>query len=120
MSELGEDYARAGFDGHLAFGKRPAVLIVDVCRAYLDPESPLYAGVESALAANVTLAAAARAAGVPVVFTRVRYSAGGIDGGLFYRKVPALAAYLDDNVLGDFDDALRPVDGELIVTKGSG
>ena len=117
MSELEEDYAKAGFDGHLPFGKRPAVLIVDVCRAYLDPASSLYAGVESALAANVALAEAARAAGVPVVFTRVRYSAGGLDGGLFYRKVPALAAYLDDNPLGDFVDALRPEPGELVVTK---
>lgn len=117
MSELEEDYTKAGFDGHLPFGKRPALLIVDVCRAYLDPASPLYAGVESALAANVTLADAARAAGVPVVFTRVRYTSGGLDGGLFYRKVPALAAYLDENPLGDFLDALRPNEGELVVTK---
>lgn len=114
---LDEDYAKAGFDGHLPFGQRPALLIVDVCRAYLDPASPLYAGVEEALAANITLAAAARSAGVPVVFTRVRYSAGGLDGGLFYRKVPALAAYLDGNPLGDFDPALVPAPGELVVTK---
>ena len=114
---LDEDYAKAGFGGHLPFGKRPALLIVDVCRAYLDPASPLYAGVETALAANVALAAAARAAEVPVVFTRVRYSAGGLDGGLFYRKVPALAAYLDDNPFGDFDPALLPAPGELVVTK---
>ena len=117
MSALATDYARAGFGGHLPFGVRPALLVVDVCRAYLDPASPLYAGVEDALAANVTLAAAARAGGVPVVFTRVRYTAGGRDGGLFYRKVPALAAFLDDNPLGDFDPSLRPLPGEVIVTK---
>ena len=117
MSELEEDYAKAGFGRHLSFGKRPALLIVDVCRAYLDPVSPFYAGVESALAANVILADAARAAGVPVVFTRVRYTSGGLDGGLFYRKVPALAAYLDGNPLGDFVDELRPRNGELVVTK---
>ena len=114
---LDEDYANAGFGGRLPFGDRPALLIVDVCRAYLDPASPLYAGAESALAANITLAAAARAAHIPVVFTRVRYSAGGLDGGLFYRKVPALAAYLDDNPLGDFDPALIPEPGDLVVTK---
>lgn len=116
-SPLDGDYAKAGFGGHLPFGKRPALLIVDVCRAYLDPASPLYVGAESALAANITLAAAARAAHVPVVFTRVRYSAGGLDGGLFYRKVPALAAYLDDNPLGDFDPGLVPEPGDLVVTK---
>jgi maleamate amidohydrolase len=117
MTALDEDYARAGFSGHLPFGARPALLIVDVCNAYLDPASPLYAGVEAALDSNVVLAAAARAAGIPVVFTRVAYTSGGLDGGLFYRKVPALAAYLDNNPLGDFHDRLRPEPGDLVVTK---
>jgi len=117
MSDLTEDYARAGFSGHLAFGERPALLIVDVCNAYLDPASPLYAGVEAALDSTIRLAAAAREAGIPVVFTRVAYSSGGRDGGLFYRKVPALAAYLDGNPLGDFHDRLRPEPHDLVVTK---
>ena len=114
---LDADYARAGFGGHLPFGKRPALLVVDVCRAYLDRDSPLYAGVENALASNVRLVEAARNIGVPVVFTRVRYSAAGADGGLFYRKVPALAAYLDDNPLGDFPDGFGPDPGDVVVTK---
>jgi maleamate amidohydrolase len=115
--ELTEDYARAGFGGHLPFGERPALLIVDVCNAYLDPASPLYAGVEAALESNIRLVKAARKHGVPVVFTRVAYGAGGLDGGLFYKKVPALAAYLDNNPLGDFHDRLRPAAGEVVVTK---
>ena len=32
------------FDGHLAFGKRPALLIIDFVLAYLDPNCPIYAG----------------------------------------------------------------------------
>ena len=117
MSDLAADYAAAGFDGRLAFGRRPALLMVDVCNAYLDPASALYAGVESALASNIRLLAAARAAGVPAVFTRVAYSAGGLDGGLFYRKVPALAAYLDGNPLGDFPAGFGPQPGEVVITK---
>ena len=117
MNDLSADYAAAGFDGRLEFGKRPALLMVDVCNAYLDPASPLYAGVEDALASNIRLLAAARAAGVPAIFTRVAYSAGGLDGGLFYRKVPALAAYLDGNPLGDFPAGFGPVPGEVVVTK---
>ena len=117
MNELDADYARAGFNGRLPFGERPTLLVVDVCRAYLDRESPLYAGVEDALAANVRLAAAAREAGIPVVFTRVLYSANGVDGGLFYRKVPALAAYLSGNPLGDFPAVFGPRLDEVVVTK---
>jgi maleamate amidohydrolase len=117
MSDLMADYAAAGFGGHLPFGERPALLIVDVCNAYLDPASPLYAGVESALASNIRLVEAARAAAVPVVFTRVLYTADGADGGLFYRKVPALRAYLPGNPLGDFPAGFGPRDDEVVVTK---
>lgn len=117
MSQLDEDYAQAGFNGHLPFGQRPALLVVDVCRAYLDKHSPLYAGVEDALASNIRLVDAARAVGVPVVFTRVLYSANGTDGGLFYRKVPALEAYLPGNPLGDFPDGFGPRADEVLVTK---
>lgn len=117
MSELDDDYAAAGFDGRLEFGKRPALLVVDVCMAYLDPASPLYAGVEDALASNIRLVDAARTAGVPVIFTRVLYSANGADGGLFYRKVPALKAYLPGNPLGDFPAGFGPRGDEVLVTK---
>ncbi|PTS77332.1 isochorismatase [Sphingomonas sp. HMWF008] len=114
---LDDTYAAAGFDGHLPFGTRPALLIVDVVMAYLDPASPLYAGVEDALTANVALAAAARAAGVPVLFTRVVYGPGGVDGGLFYRKVPALKCFDAGSPLGAFPPTLQPEPGDTIVTK---
>ena len=117
MSDLTADYAAAGFDGRLEFGKCPALLMVDVCNAYLDPASPLYAGVEDALVSNIRLLAAARAAGVTAIFTRVIYTAGGLDGGLFYRKVPALAAYLEGNPLGDFPAGFGPEPGEVVIVK---
>ena len=60
---------------------------------------------------------AARVAGVPVVFTRVEYQPDGSDGGLFFRKVPALASFVRGNPLGDFLDDPRPVDGDVVVTK---
>jgi maleamate amidohydrolase len=115
--DLESDYAAAGFTGQLAFGQRPALLIVDVCMAYLDRDSPLYAGVEDALASNVRLIAAAREAGVPVIFTQVVYQAGGIDGGMFYRKVPALKAYLAGSPLAAFPPEIAPRSDEVVVTK---
>ena len=114
---LAEDYAAAGFGGQLGFGDRPAVLVVDICRAYLDPESPLYAGVEDAVTSAGRIVDAARTGGAPVVFTRVRYQPGGVDGGLFYRKVGALACFEEGNPLGDFLDHPRPAPGEPVVTK---
>ncbi|GAA0965822.1 isochorismatase family protein [Actinocorallia libanotica] len=114
---LEQDYEKAGFGGRLPFGRRPAVLVVDMVRAYLDRDSPLYAGVEDAVAAGAALVAAARAASVPVVFTKVEYLPGGADGGLFYRKVPALAAFQRGNPHGDFVADPAPREEDVVVVK---
>ena len=117
-TSLADDYAQAGFGGHLPFGHRPVLLLVDIVKAYLEPGSPLYApAFEAALQSSVRLTAAARAAGVPVIFTCVQYGTGGLDGGVFYRKVPSLSAYLQGSPLAAFADALRPRPDELVVTK---
>lgn len=117
MDELTADYARAGFSGRLGFGERPAVLVVDVVRAYLDRSSPLYAGVEDAVASAARIVGAARAALVTVVFTRVEFAPGGADGGLFYRKVPALRVFDRGSPLGAFPEELHPREDEVVVTK---
>lgn len=113
---LAANYAGA-FDGKLPFGARPALLLVDFVMVYLDKSSPLYAGVEDALASAGRLAAAARAGGVPVIFTNVAYAPGGRDGGIFYRKVPALRLLESGSPLGAFPPGLQPQSGEVVVTK---
>jgi maleamate amidohydrolase len=116
---LDQDYAAAGFGGALSRGARPALILVDFARAYFDQECGLYAGVEPARDAAGRVLAAARAAGIPIVWTRVEYVAGDPqrDGGQFYRKVPALAAFDAGNPLADFTPELAPAEDETIVTK---
>ena len=116
-SELDRDYAQAGFNGGLAFGQTPALLVVDVVQAYLRRDSSLYAGVEDALASMLRLIDAARRAALPIVYTNVAYQAGGADGGLFYRKVPALKLFDIGSPFGAFADGVEPRPGELVVTK---
>ncbi|WP_333836576.1 isochorismatase family protein [Novosphingobium sp.] len=114
---LTSSYAGA-FDGALPFGTRPALLVIDVVVAYLTPGSPLYdPAFEAALASNERLVAAARKAGMPVIFTNVVYQPGGADGGLFYAKVPALSAFQRGSPMGAFPDTLQPLPGETIVSK---
>ncbi|MFO1239386.1 MAG: isochorismatase family protein [Sphingomonadaceae bacterium] len=116
MNDPAANYAGT-FNGTLAFGSHPALLVVDFVMAYLVPESPLYAGVESALASNVRLVAAARASHVPVIFTNVVYEPGGANGGLFYKKIPALKAFDAGSPLGDFPKELQPAVGERVISK---
>ncbi|HKL63569.1 MAG TPA: isochorismatase family protein [Woeseiaceae bacterium] len=114
---LEDDYRQAGFGGALQPGTRPALLVVDFVRAYLDPDCPLYAGVEDTLAHCRRLLAGAREAGIPVLHTNVAFTPGGIDGGVFYRKVGALRCLDRGSPYGEFADGLEPREGETVVTK---
>jgi maleamate amidohydrolase len=117
VEDLGSDYQAAGFGGSLKPGARPALLLIDFARAYFDKDSPLYAGVEAVRASAARLHTAARAAGIPIIFTRVEYSADGHEGGVFYRKVAALKCFERGNPLGDFTPELSPLIGDEVVTK---
>ena len=114
---LAEDYRQAGFSNRLGFGEHPALVVVDFCQAYLDPDSPLYAGVEDARESCIRLLAAARRAQVPVLHTRVEFQPGGADGGVFFRKVGALECFVRGNPLGQYGEGLEPADDEVVVVK---
>lgn len=116
---LGENYARGGFGKTLAPGQRPALLVIDFVRAYLVQSSPLYAGVEQARAECETLLKAARSAGIPILHTNVVYQPGGRDGGVFFRKVPALRCFEQGAhpELAAFAEGLEPIAGETVISK---
>ena len=105
--ELDTDYAAAGFGGNLQPGRRLALLVVDMVMAYLDPESPLYAHGEDALACTLELAGLARTANIPVILTNIEYSQDGHEGGMFYRKVPGLRNFRKGSALGAFPAGLH-------------
>ena len=62
---------------------------------------------------------AARARGVPVIYTRVEYGPGGIDGGLFFRKVGALRHFVRGagGTLGEIMPEVAPHDDDLVIVK---
>jgi maleamate amidohydrolase len=115
--ELDADYLQAGFSRTVGLGARPAVVVVDMCRAYFDESSPLFAGVPEAAESCRRLVVAARAASVPVLWTRVEYEPGGSNGGVWYRKVGALSCFDRGNPFGDWLVGLNPAAGEVVVTK---
>lgn len=112
-----QDYESAGYGHHLTPGAHSALLLVDPAQAYTDPECPLYAGVEEPVAAMRVLLAAARDAGIPVVVTRVDIRPDGADAGVFFRKVPALAAFTTGSPFAAYVEGLAPAPGEHEVVK---
>ena len=118
MSEqdLQANYAGA-FDGTAGFGKRPALILIDFCQAYFDPDNALYAEVGDALAAALRVREAARAAGAPVILTNVVYHRSGMNGGRFIEKAPPLTSFLEGSAAGRFAEGLEPHDDELVLSK---
>ena len=116
---LDENYAKAGYHAAQTRGRRPALLLIDFAHAYYDEASPLYGGKGCRVALDnaIRLAPAAREAGVPVVFTAVKYRPGGTDGGAFYAKVPALACFEEGRDTQRLADGLAVEADDLLVEK---
>jgi maleamate amidohydrolase len=107
------------FSGRVGWGARPAVLVVDMVRAYFDDGGPLRLGTGAAVAACASLVDAARAGRHPVVWTVVRYGPGARDAGWFVHKVPALAHFAQGapGGWGDIVAPLAPAPDETVVVK---
>lgn len=115
---LEQNYARGGaFGAALGLGSRRALLMVDFAQAYFVPESPLYAAADAVVGRAQALLQWARRRQMLVCHTRVEYRPDGMDGGIFFRKVPALRAFCAGNPLAEVVPPLRPTPDEPVVTK---
>lgn len=109
----------SGFDGRLDFGARPALIVIDFVKAYVTPGSPLCADYEPQRLACMQLLAAARQAGIFIVHTNLSYEPGGTDGGVFFKKLPALRSFergVHPELVG-FVTGLEPLPAETVITK---
>lgn len=116
MSDTGSEFA-PGFGGSMAFGQRPALILIDFVQGYFEPGNALFAAPGGVLDKALSVRDAARAAGVPVFYTNVVYHQGGRDGGTFYAKLAALSAFTKDNPMGAWPDGLEPREDEFVISK---
>ena len=105
------------FTGALVPGTRPALLLIDLVRAYFEPGAPFFLGSDDALQSSERLLISARNQGIPVLHTRVAFTPGSLDGGVFMRKVPQLEVFSGDNPLGQFMPQVEPRDNEPVIVK---
>ncbi|KAJ7310914.1 N-carbamoylsarcosine amidase [Mycena albidolilacea] len=119
-------YARSGFSNKMGWGSRPALLIVDACLAYWTARSPLDTSSNPASAASPSsmkrLLDAARAGGVPIIWTRVEYEHSDMsDAGMFWLKSKSLDIFQrgDARGWGGWVESagLTPIAGEAVIAK---
>ncbi|CAO5246655.1 Maleamate amidohydrolase [Frankia sp. AgKG'84/4] len=118
LAVLRERFARSGMVRRIGWGQRPAVVVVDLIRGFTDPACPLGGELSDVVAATGELVAAARSAGVPVIWAMVRYRADLADAGVWPAKIPAQHLLVEDGPWVDLDPRLdaRP-DEERVVKK---
>ena len=119
MAEQRDDNYSGVWDGRLGFGKKSALVSIDLLKGYTTEGSPLYApGVVDACNEMPELLDAARKAGIDIFHTQVRYNEHNfIDGGIWIKKAPVLKCLVESDPLAHFDERVLPAEGETIITK---
>lgn len=115
-ADLAANYANV-YQNRIGFGRKPALVLVDFVQAYFEPESPLYADVNDALASALRIRAKARERKIPVILTGVVLHPSGLDGGRFFQKAKPLASFTAGNPLGAWPDGLVPFPDEFVISK---
>ena len=97
-------YREKGFGTRIGWGERPALIVIDMARAFCDPSYQVGCDQTPTLEAISQLLGAARAADLPVYYTTIAYLADGQDGGIFVQKIPSLLELrLDDPAATEID-----------------
>jgi nicotinamidase-related amidase len=110
-----ELYERSGWGGRVGFGRRPALLVIDMYTAFVDPAYPFAsAGARECASQIRTLLGAARSRGIPVFHTRGERKTRAVERGRWktarvytpimerpeaYQIVPELAPLPDEPVI---------------------
>ncbi|MDA8373422.1 MAG: isochorismatase family protein [Actinomycetota bacterium] len=106
-----------GFAGSLLPGKRPALIVIDMMRAYFVEGSPFCLPSTGSVESAGRVLDAARKAQVPVFHTRVMFGPDAVDGGVFVRKVPALRMLIGETGLGQLMPQVAPKGHEVVIVK---
>jgi nicotinamidase-related amidase len=90
-SQLHQQYDAAGFGGRVGWGSRPAILVIDMAKAWTDPTEQLGSDLTQVLEAITELLGIARVKGIPIYFTTMAYGSPDEVGRVVSLKLPHLA-----------------------------
>ena len=97
-------------------GDSPALVIVDMFKAFIDPVSPLGFKCTELIDANIKLVQKFRQKELPVFFTTTIYR-NEFEASIFRKKLPALNILKPDSEEVSFLDELQPTATETIIEK---
>lgn len=119
-------YKERGFQRRVGFGKRPALVSVDLANAWTRPGNPFTCDQEKMdneiIPGMQRLLEAFRAANLPVIHVTTAYeitdrNAPFTDMGLWHNKIPIDVVDLADEELWAIDSRIAPIKGEYTLLK---
>jgi len=117
-SKLWSRYRDRGIGSAVGFGSCPAILVVDMAKAFTNPFHRVGAEMTTTIEAIARLLAAARRHQVRVFFTTLAFEQDGHDSGVWGKKIPALRdLVLSDPAAVQIDERIAPMPGEPIINK---
>jgi len=119
MAEKANQNYAGVWDGRLGFGKKAAIIVIDLLQGYTTEGSALYApGVVECVKEMPDFLDLAREKGVPIIHTRVLYTLPNYeDGGIWIKKAPVLKDLVAGNPYAEFCDEVVPKEGEPVIVK---
>ena len=107
-----------GFGGRQGAVRRPALLVIDMSLGFTSPDSPLHCDLDGVVGAVGRLLDAARARGLPVVYTTVSYGEGEkAVAKAFIEKIPILLTLAEGSPFTGIDPRLAPLPHEPVLNK---
>jgi len=119
-------YQERGFQRRIGFGRKPALISVDLANAWTRPGNPFTCDQDAMdreiIPGMQRLLEACRANGHPVIHVTTAYeitdrNAPFTDMGLWHNKIPIDVVNLTDKELWAIDSRIAPVDGEYTLMK---
>lgn len=111
------DLAERGWGASVGFGNSPALIVIDLSRAFTDPDADLGSDCSAVIERANELLHAFRKAGRPIFFSTIAYDDPGTDPGIWLKKIRGLNALAIDSQWVEQDPRLARDPADVVLVK---
>ena len=113
-----EFFKERGFGLRIGFGERPALIVIDMLKAFTDAEMMLGSNLDDEIEATKPLLDVAHERGIPVLFSTVMYEDADLkDAGIWALKQKGVVTLRAGTTGVEVDDRLDFRDGDTLLSK---
>lgn len=117
FDEAKEIYIKAGITGKVGFGKRPAIMVVDLTKGFTFPEFQIGTDLSEVVYNNLKLLKKARELELPVFFSVNEFREDMKDTGVWLKKFPSIITLKRGSGEVQIDPRLDPQPDEQVISK---